>query len=68
MTKPWGNIDFEFEASQYLELRDKYSLIYLPKGDATIDEILLKRRQLATTYDIGLTLGFRYTFGSIYNN
>ena len=42
--------------------------IYLPKGDATIDEILLKRRQLATTYDIELTVGFRFTFGSIYNN
>jgi hypothetical protein len=96
MTQPWGNIDFEFEAAQYLEMKDKYSLkldvelafrissglefvlesriesihdqIYLPRGDATIDEILLKRRQLATTYDIGLELGFRYTFGSIYNN
>jgi len=96
LIQPWGNVKFDFDASQYLELKDKYSLkldveldlrissgwefvlkseiesihdqIYLPKGDATIDEILLKRRQLATTYDIGLTLGFRYTFGSIYNN
>jgi hypothetical protein len=93
MVQPWGNVQFDFEAFQYLELKDQYSLrldielafrissgfefildtkmesihdqIYLPKGDATIDEILLKRRQLATTYDIGLTLGFRYTFGSI---
>jgi len=96
MVQPWGNVEFDFETFQYLELKDKYSLnldveialritsgwefvlesqmesihdqIYLPKGDATIDEILLRRRQLATTYNVGLTLGFRYTFGSIYNN
>jgi len=96
MTQPWGEIDLEFEARQYLELKNTYSLkldaeiafristglefvldsrmesihdqFYLPKGDASIDEILLKRRQLATTYDIRLSFGFRYTFGSIYNN
>ncbi len=42
--------------------------IYLPRGDASIDEVLLKRRQLATTYDLRATFGLRYTFGSIYNN
>jgi hypothetical protein len=96
LVQPWGNVEFDFETSQYLEQKDKYSLkldiklgfrissgwefileskmesiqdqIYLPKGDASIDEILLKRRQLATTYDLALSLGFRYTFGSIYNN
>jgi hypothetical protein len=96
MIQPWGEIDFEIEASQYLELKDKYNVkldieldfrissglefvlnskfesihdqIYLPRGDASIDEILLKRRQLATTYDIEFRMGFRLTFGSIYNN
>ena len=42
--------------------------IYLPRGDATLDEILLKRRQIATSYYLRLRIGFRYTFGSIYNN
>jgi hypothetical protein len=42
--------------------------IYLPRGDASIDEILLKRRQLATTYDLIATFGLSFTFGSIYNN
>jgi len=42
--------------------------IYLPKGDATIDEILLKRRQLATTYNLATVFSLRFTFGSIYNN
>ncbi|MCK5347599.1 MAG: hypothetical protein KAR20_29520, partial [Candidatus Heimdallarchaeota archaeon] len=96
MIQPWGKVDFEVEASQYLELKEKYSVkfdleldfrissglefvlnskiesihdqIYLPRGEASIDEILLRRRQLATTYDIEFKLGFRFTFGSIYNN
>jgi hypothetical protein len=96
MTQPWGKIDFEVEASQYLEMKDLYSLkfdieldfrissglelvlnskiesihdqIYLPRGDATIDEILLRRRQLATTYEVEFKMGLRFTFGSIYNN
>jgi hypothetical protein len=70
------NLDIEFAlrissgwefvlAGQIESIHDQ---IYLPKGDATIEEILLKRRQLATTYALGFNLGFRYTFGSIYNN
>ncbi len=42
--------------------------LYLPKGDASLEDILLKRRKLATTYEIGGRLGFRFTFGSIFNN
>jgi len=42
--------------------------IYLAKGDATIDDILLRRTQLATTYYISYRIGLRITFGSIYNN
>lgn len=42
--------------------------LYLPKGDASLEDMLLKRRKLATTYEISCQLGFRVTFGSIYNN
>lgn len=42
--------------------------LYLPKGDASLEDILLRRRKLATTYEIRGQLGFRFTFGSIYNN
>jgi len=42
--------------------------LYLPKGDASREDILLKRRKLASTYEIRSQLGFRFTFGSIYNN
>lgn len=40
----------------------------LPKEGATEDEILLHRKQLATQYDYYLSIGLRYTFGSIYSN
>ena len=42
--------------------------LYLPKGTASLEDILLRRRKLETTYEISSQLGFRFTFGSIYNN
>lgn len=42
--------------------------IYLPAGGATLEEILVLRRQLATGYRYTLNWGVSYTFGSIYNN
>ncbi len=68
------DIEFSIRISGGLEfvldsrLESIHDQIYLPKGDATIDEILLRRRQLATTYYVRFGLGFKYTFGSIYNN
>lgn len=49
-----------------------YSIIHdqlsIGKGDATAEEILLRQRQLATTYNYDVSFGFSYSFGSIYNN
>ena len=42
--------------------------IYLRAGDATDEEILLRRRQLATDYRYEFSVGLSYTFGSIFNN
>ena len=42
--------------------------IYLPGGDATSEEILVRQRQLATGYRYQLSVGLSYTFGSIFNN
>lgn len=49
----------------YEKVRDQ---IYIPKGDATDEEVLLQRRALETGYRYGTSIGLRYTFGSIYNN
>jgi hypothetical protein len=42
--------------------------LYLPAGEATDEEILLRRRRLATGYRYGFQVGFSYQFGSIFNN
>lgn len=42
--------------------------IYLPAGDASLEEILLQQRSLATTYQYSFSAGLNFTFGSIYNN
>ncbi len=42
--------------------------LYLVKGEASMEDLLLKRRKLETTYEINAELGIRLTFGSIYNN
>ena len=42
--------------------------IYLPRGAASTEEILLRQRQLLTGYQYFFEFGFSYTFGSIFNN
>jgi hypothetical protein len=42
--------------------------IYLPAGGATPEEVLLRLRQLDTSYSYFGQVGLAYTFGSIYNN
>jgi len=42
--------------------------LYLPKGGASDEEILLRLRRLQTSYRYGLSVGFNYQFGSIFNN
>jgi len=42
--------------------------LFLPAGSASLDEVLLRRRALATSYQLDASFGLAYTFGSIYNN
>lgn len=55
-----------------LSLWGGYSAIHdqlsLSASGATQEEILLRRRELATTYRYYFSVGFSYTFGSIYSN
>ena len=67
-----GNIDVRLFKGFSLNVNGGISRIrdqlYLPAGDATDEEILLRRRQLATSYRYRFSTGFSYTFGSIFNN
>jgi hypothetical protein len=40
----------------------------LVKGGATKEEILLRRKEIATSFDYFVSFGLSFTFGSIYNN
>jgi hypothetical protein len=40
----------------------------LAKGDATEEEVLKGRKELATSYSYWASVGISYSFGSIYNN
>ncbi|MEZ5011097.1 MAG: hypothetical protein R2744_05585 [Bacteroidales bacterium] len=42
--------------------------INLRKGSASTEDVLLSRREMATSYSYDLFFGLSYTFGSIYNN
>ena len=46
-------------------VRDQISL---PKGDATLEEVLLRQTQLATGYSYYGSVGLSYTFGSMFSN
>ncbi len=68
----WNSLDirlfkgFSFNTYGSIErLRDQ---IYLAKAGATPEEVLLQRRQLATSYSYYISFGISYGFGSIHNN
>ena len=50
---------------EYSRTRDQ---IYLPKGTASTEDILLRQRQLFTGYQYFFNFGINYSFGSIFNN
>ena len=67
-----GSVEVRVTQGLSLEVGGEVAFIHnqlnLPKGDADLEEILLRRRQLETNYRGGLNFGLRYRFGSIYNN
>jgi hypothetical protein len=67
-----GDIDIRLFKGFSLTLDGSASRIhdqlYLRAGEATDEEILLRRRQLATNYRYRFSVGASYTFGSIFNN
>ncbi|HUF28285.1 MAG TPA: hypothetical protein VMM18_15010 [Gemmatimonadaceae bacterium] len=49
----------------YARINDQ---IYLPKSEETVEDVLLRRRQLATRYQFGVDVGLSYRFGSVFQN
>ncbi|MGE4056096.1 MAG: hypothetical protein AB7F99_14965, partial [Vicinamibacterales bacterium] len=55
-------LELEGSASR---IRDQISL---PRRDATAEEVLLRLRALRSGYDVSLSAGVSFTFGSLFNN
>lgn len=57
-------LSFNIESS-YSRIRDQLAL---PLSGASKEEVLLELKQLATSYNFRLEMGFSYRFGSIFSN
>ncbi len=68
----WGGLNLQLFRGLSLSVNGQYQLIRdqlsLPKAGATLEEILLQKRMVATSYHYGFSVGLSYTFGSIYTN
>jgi hypothetical protein len=42
--------------------------VFIPKGSASPEDVLTRRRQLASNYNFGMWFGINYRFGSMLNN
>ncbi len=67
-----GNVSWKLVRGLSLDMRCSFSKIAnqitLPRGDASLEELLLQRKEIATNYTYSFNIGLSFTFGSIYNN
>ena len=68
----YGYLELRIAKGLSINLGGGASLIHdqlgLVKGGATTEEVLLRRKEIATQFSYWTNFGFTYTFGSIYNN
>ena len=68
----YGNVEYRLFRGFFLNISGALSRvrdqIYLKRGGVTDEQILLRRRELATDSEYRFRVGFTYAFGSIYNN
>lgn len=64
----YGRISIQLTGGLSLDLRGDFEMIQdqlsLPKGDASLEEILLEQRELATDFSLSGSIALSYTFGS----
>jgi hypothetical protein len=67
-----GNLNFRLIKGLALTVDGRYSTTHdqmaLRKGEATIEELLLRRTELASEYSFNMSVGLSFTFGSVYSN
>lgn len=60
----WKGLSFNFDGGGS-RIHDQLGLV---KAGASLDEVLLRRKQLETSYNYYLSVGVSFTFGSIHSN
>jgi len=67
-----GYFNFRIVKGLAITLDGRYSVLHdqlsLRKGDISVEELLLKRAELASGYTYRVSVGFSYSFGSVYSN
>jgi len=67
-----GSVSFRLGLGLSVNVGGSYQRINdqlgLPRGDASLEDILLERRRLATSYRTSGSIALSYTFGSIFTN
>lgn len=65
----WADISFRIIKGLNFNIHGSYSRIHdqlsLPRMGASLEEVLLQRKQLATTYEYFFSVGLSFSFGSV---
>ncbi|MGB7395113.1 MAG: DUF481 domain-containing protein [Pricia sp.] len=68
----FGNVSVRLFKGLSVRFSGRFELIRdqinLPAGDASIEDVLLQQKQIATDFETGFSVGLSYTFGSAFNN
>jgi hypothetical protein len=68
----WAGVSLQLFRGLAINFNGQCSSIHdqisLPMAGATLEEILLQQKMLATNFSYALSVGISYTFGSIYTN
>lgn len=60
----WKGLSFEVDGSAS-RIHDQ---LFLPRGGASYEEVLLRQKQLQTSYDYHFSVGLNFSFGSLKSN
>ena len=68
----FGSVGVRITKGLELSIGGSFSIIHdqlnLVKGEASTEEILLRIKELETSFQYYMHVGISYTFGAIYNN
>jgi hypothetical protein len=67
-----GNLSVRLIKGLSLTVDGRYSMVHdqlaLRKGEVSLEELLLRRTELASNYSYQVRIGLSYSFGSVYSN